>query len=115
MFEIVFSFNVKALIYFHIYILFDIPITYGIALVLCQSECTCLHKTVNIVVFFLKSNENTYAKGRALMQMYRVVPITKRGHVMNSLAFNTVIECYMIKNKIKSNKNNRRIEISIFV
>ena len=113
MFEIVFSFNVKALIYFHVYILFDIPIR--IASVLCQSECTCLHKTVNIVVFFLKSNENTYAKGRALMQMYRVVPITKRGHVMNSLAFNTVIECYMIKNKIKSNNSNRRIEISIFV
>ena len=31
-------------------------------------------------VFFVKSHENTYPKGRALMQMYRVVPITKRGH-----------------------------------
>jgi len=31
-----------------------------------------------MVVFFVKSNENTYPKGRALMQMYRVVPITKR-------------------------------------
>ena len=30
-----------------------------------------------MVVFFKKSNENTYPKGRALMQMYRVVPITK--------------------------------------
>ena len=37
-------------------------------------------KTVNMVVFFVKSNENTYPKGRALMQMYRVVPITKRGY-----------------------------------
>ena len=37
------------------------------------------HKTVNMVVLFFKSNENTYPKGRALMQMYRVVPITKRG------------------------------------
>jgi len=31
-----------------------------------------------MVVFFLKSNENTYTKGRAIMQMYRVVPQTKR-------------------------------------
>jgi len=28
-----------------------------------------------MVVFFVKSNENTYPKGRALTQMYRVVPI----------------------------------------
>jgi len=27
--------------------------------------------------FFVKSYENTFPKGRALMQMYRVVPITK--------------------------------------
>ena len=33
-----------------------------------------------MVVFIVKSNENTYLKGRALMQMYRVVPITKRGN-----------------------------------
>jgi len=31
-----------------------------------------------MVVFFVKSNENIYPQGRALMQMYRVVPITKR-------------------------------------
>jgi len=31
-----------------------------------------------MAVFFVKSNENTYPKGRALMQMYRVIPITKR-------------------------------------
>mgnify|MGYP007091342811 FL=1 len=30
-----------------------------------------------MVVFFVKSNENTYPKGRALKQIYRVVPITK--------------------------------------
>ena len=45
---------------------------------MCQSDCACLHKTVNMVVFFVKSNENTDPKGRALMQMYRVVPITKK-------------------------------------
>jgi len=65
-------------IYFHVYIILVFSITCRNASVLCQSECACLHKTVNTVVFFVKSNENTYPKGRALMQMYRVVPITKR-------------------------------------
>jgi len=31
-----------------------------------------------MVVCFVKRNENTHPKGRALMQMNRVVPITKR-------------------------------------
>ena len=68
------------IIYFYVYIILDFPITYRNASVLCQSECSCLYKTVNVVVFFVKSNENTYPKGRALMQMYRVVLITKRGN-----------------------------------
>ena len=34
-----------------------------------------------MVVFFVKSNENTYPKGSALMKMYRVVPQTKRGNL----------------------------------
>jgi len=67
-------------IYFHVYIILDFPITYRNDSVLCRSECACLHQTVNMVVFFVKSNENTYRKGRALLQMYRVVPITKRGN-----------------------------------
>jgi len=68
----------QTIIYFHVYIILDFPITYRNTLsVLCQSECACLHKTVNMVVFLVKSNENTYPKGRALMQMYRVVPIMK--------------------------------------
>jgi len=32
------------------------------------------------VYIILDFNENTYTKGRALMQMYRVVPITKKGN-----------------------------------
>jgi len=72
----------RTIIYFHVYIILDFPITYipVNASVLCQSECACLHKTVNMVVFSVKSNENTYSKGRALMQMYKVAPITKRGN-----------------------------------
>jgi len=64
------------IIWLHVYIILDFPITYRNASVLCQS---CLHNTVNMVVFFLKSNENTYPKGRPLVQVYRVVTITKRG------------------------------------
>jgi len=46
----------------------------------CQSEYAYLHKTVNVVVFFVKFCENTYPKGRALIQMYRVIHTTKRGN-----------------------------------
>ena len=56
----------------------DFPITYRNASVLCQSQSACLHKTLNMVDFFVKSNENTYPKGRALMEMYRVVPLSKK-------------------------------------
>jgi len=54
-----------------------LPFGYRTAPVLCQLECACLHKTLNMVVVFVKSNENTYPKGRALMEVYRVVSITK--------------------------------------
>ena len=64
----------QTIIYVHVNILLDFPITYKNASVLYQSEFTCLHQTVNMVVFFPKKNENTYPKGKALMQMYRVVP-----------------------------------------
>ena len=32
--------------------------------------------------FFFKNNENTYPKGRSLMQMYRVVPKTKQKELL---------------------------------
>ena len=68
----------RTIIYFNVYIILDFPITYRNASLLCQSDWACLHKTVNMVFFFVKSNENTYPKGRALIQMFGVVPITKR-------------------------------------
>jgi len=71
----------RTIIYVHVNIILDFPITYRNA-ALCQSECACLHQTVNMVVFFLKINENTYPKVRELMQMYRVVPQTKRGTIL---------------------------------
>jgi len=74
----------RTIIYFHVYIILDFLITYRNASVIFQSECACLHKTVNMVVFFVKSNENTYPKGRALMHMYIVVPIMKRGYMYHS-------------------------------
>ena len=74
-----FTFMSRTIKYVHVYILLDFP-----ASVLCQSEFACLHKTVNMVVFFVKSNENTYPKGRALMQIYRVVPKTKKKTMVES-------------------------------
>ena len=56
----------------------DFPITYRNASVLCQLKCAFFHKTVNIAVFFVTKNENTYPKGRTLMKMYGVVPQMKR-------------------------------------
>ena len=70
----------RRIIYFNVYIILDFPITYRNDSVICQLECACLHKTVNMVVLFVKSNENTYPKGRALKKMYRVVPQKKRGN-----------------------------------
>jgi len=70
------------MIYVHVNIILDFPITYKNASVLCQSECACLHQTVNRVVFFTKTN---CPNGRVLMQMYRVVSQTKRGNSLNTV------------------------------
>ena len=48
-----------------------------------QSECACLHVNSKHGSFFAISNANTYPKGRALVQMYRAVPITERGNPKN--------------------------------
>jgi len=66
------------MIYFNVYIKLDFPITHRNAEVFCKLESAYLHNTVNMEVFTVKSNKKKYQKGRALMQMYRVVPITKR-------------------------------------
>ena len=54
----------RTIIYFHVYIILDFPITYINASVFQNlfSECfrMCMpHKTVNMLGFFVKSNENT--------------------------------------------------------
>ena len=45
----------RTIIYNHDYIIhiLDFAITYRNVSVLCQSEYACLHKTVNMVVFFV--------------------------------------------------------------
>jgi len=88
----------RRIIYFDVYIILDFLLTYRNASVLCQSECSCLHKTVTMLVFFAKSNENAYPKGRALMQMYRVVLITKRGNSLLSCSCFFVINADNIIN-----------------
>ena len=44
-----------------------------------QNVYYCLHKTVNMVVFFFKLLKIQTSKGRALIQLYRVVS-KKRGN-----------------------------------
>jgi len=48
----------------------------------CVNQNAHVYKKGNMVhvVVFVKRNENTYPKGKAPMQMYRVVPVTKRGN-----------------------------------
>jgi len=78
MFEIVYSFNVQDN---NVYIIVDFPITYRNYSVLCQSECACLRKSVNMVVFF----ENTYPKGRALIKDVQSCPYNEKGELRVSL------------------------------
>ena len=66
MFEKCFPLMLRTMIYFRVYIISHFPITYRNASVRCQSKCACLHDTVNMVVIFVKSNEDIYQKGRAL-------------------------------------------------
>jgi len=40
-----------------------------------------------MVVFFVKSNENTYPKGRALKKIYIVVPKMKRVNCLNAFSW----------------------------
>ena len=75
MFEIVSSFNVKDNNIFPC--LHNIRLSFNMR---CQSECACLHKTINMVVFFVKSNENTFHKRESTHSMYGIVPMMKRGN-----------------------------------
>ena len=49
-------------IYFHVDIILDFPLTYKNASVLCL-ECACQHNTVNIEVFFVKRMKIPTQKG----------------------------------------------------
>jgi len=67
MFEIVFSFNVKDTNMFpclhNIRFFYNIYKCFSVL-----SKCVCLHETVNMLIgLFVKRNENTYPKGRAVM------------------------------------------------
>ena len=47
-------------------------------------------------IFLDKNNENTYTKGRALMQMYRVVPqTTKRGSTFQNVPVHVKQSIYL--------------------
>jgi len=111
MFEIVFSFNViRTIIYVHVYIILDFLGICRNVSVHCQSECTRLHKTVNMVVLFVTNTENTYPKGRALMQMYRVVPKTKRENSQQQyMYYNLNSSLNLYNNMIKTLSSHRSL------
>ena len=62
------------MIYDHVYIMLDFPIT-NQSISKRMSTSNSKHGS-----FRYENDENTYPKGRALMQMYRVVSQTKRGN-----------------------------------
>ena len=74
--EIVFSLNITDIYTVHVNIILDLLITYKNASAL---QIRTRMSTSDIVFFVTNNNENTYPKGGALMQMYRVVPQTKKG------------------------------------
>ena len=96
----------RRIIYFHVYIILDFHIRYKHDSVICQLECACLHKPANMVLFFVKGNENAYPKWRALKKMYRVVTQKKRGnikcHATHCALFssNENISCIMLNTDI---------------
>jgi len=56
----------RTILYFNVYIILDFLITYRNTSMRCQSECACLHKTVNMVKQLLKvvkipKRESTHA------------------------------------------------------
>ena len=83
-FEIVFSFNVKDN---NIFPYYKIPITYRNAAVLFQSEC--LHKTVNMAVFFVQNNENicTHTNELFLKQQKGISNTTHKHFVVKQILF----------------------------
>jgi len=54
-----FPLMLRTILYFQVNVVLDFPLTYRSTAVICQSDCACLHKTVNMTIFFVKSNENT--------------------------------------------------------
>ena len=61
----------KTNIYVHVHILLDIPITYRNELMICQSECTYLHKIVNIAVFIKQQQKNLPKRESTHVYIYK--------------------------------------------
>ena len=69
------------IIYVCDYIILDFLIKYRNTSVICQPECAWLYKTVNMVVFFVKTNENTYQKGEHLCKCTKLSLKQKSGSI----------------------------------
>jgi len=82
----------------YVNIILNLPITNKSDSVLCQSECACLHQTVNIVVFFLKIMKTPTQKGEhsckcIVLSLKRKEGIGKHVHFMGP--------CSLIHNSIR--------------
>ena len=71
----------RTIIYVHVNIILDFPITYRNTSVLCQSECACLQQTVNMVAFFLKIMKIPTQKGEHSCKCTELSLKPKRGNV----------------------------------
>ena len=92
----------RTIVVFHVYIMLGYPITYINPSVLCQSECACLHKTVNMVAFFLKMMKIPTQKGEHPCKCTELSLKRKDGNVW--VAFHGVFSnLYCIKFKIVNN------------
>ena len=79
----------RAIIYFHVNIILNVPIKYRNASVFCQSECACVHKTVNMVGFFVKSKDNTYPKRESTYTNVQSCPYNQKRELKCWFTFNS--------------------------
>ena len=73
-FEIVVPLMSRAIIYVRVNVILDFPITYRnatMSIMICQSQCASLHKTVNMVVFFVKSKKGGHSCKCTELSLYR--------------------------------------------
>ena len=86
----------------YVYIIFDFPVTYWNASVVCQSECAFLHKTVNMVVYFVrmmkisteKESAQVVPRKNERIQIYQHQSYTEQSSYNSRLHINVITYWY---------------------